>query len=276
MTVSNAGVLAHPPAQPAVRARRQGVSAAMRLLVGYGALLLVLGTITSVAASHTTGNARAAILALGLAGGVGGVLLARWLLQAVTAPVEEALAVARRISSGDLTGGVDVRTAGEQGSLMQSLREMHDRLFSVVSQVRTGTTAVAAASSQMRRDNDALSARTEAQAASLQETAASIEQLTAAVRQNADNAQQAHALVQSASDRAAQGGAVMDEVVRTMGSIRESSRSIVDIIAVIDGIAFQTNILALNAAVEAARAGEQGRGFAVVASEVRVLAQRSA
>jgi methyl-accepting chemotaxis protein len=232
--------------------------------------------VTLVAALNTEGTPRNLVIACGLAGLGAGTLVALWVMRRITAPLNDALATARRITAGDLSGAVQVTAGGEIGELMQALQEMHQRMFGIVSDVRTGTTTVAATSSQISRDNEALSERTETQAGSLEQTATSMEQLTTAVRQSADNAKHANALVLSASDRAAKGGAVMSEVVQTMGSIRESSRKIVDIIGVIDGIAFQTNILALNAAVEAARAGEQGRGFAVVASEVRTLAQRSA
>jgi methyl-accepting chemotaxis protein len=253
-----------------------GLSMAACLVAGCAAALLPLLAVTLVAASVTDGGARTTVLALGGGGLLAGLVAARWMMGRIVAPLRQALDAARQLSAGDLTRPIEVRGAGEAGQLLQSLNDLHARMFGIVSRVRTGTSTVAATSSQMGRDNNALSERTEHQASSLQQTAASMEEFTATVRQAADHAQNANALVVAASGRAAHGGEIMTQVVHNMSGIRESSRSIVDIIAVIDGIAFQTNILALNAAVEAARAGEQGRGFAVVASEVRVLAQRSA
>jgi methyl-accepting chemotaxis protein len=206
---------------------------------------------------------------LALAGGV-------FLLRTIMAPLRTAVEVARRVARGDLGTSIEVRARNEFGQLLQALRDMNTALANIVGEVRSGTDTIATASSQIAAGNQDLSARTEEQASSLEETAASIEELTSTVRANAANARQANDLAASASGVATRGGAVVADVVGTMGAINESARRIVDIIAVIDGIAFQTNILALNAAVEAARAGEQGRGFAVVAAEVRNLAQRSA
>jgi methyl-accepting chemotaxis protein len=246
------------------------------LLFGFGSTLMLLTVVTLIAAISTQGATRMLVLTCGLIGIAVGGLVAWWVMQRITVPLQHAITAAKRITSGDLTISVDANAGGEIGELLLALKEMRERMFKIVSDVRTGTTTVAATSSQISRDNEALSQRTESQAGSLEETASSMEELTSAVRQNADNAQQANSLVLSASNHAVKGGHVVTEVVQMMGSIRDSSRKIVDIISVIDGIAFQTNILALNAAVEAARAGEQGRGFAVVASEVRTLAQRSA
>jgi methyl-accepting chemotaxis protein-1 (serine sensor receptor) len=215
-----------------------------------------------------------------LAGIAFGLLLAglvgAWVIRGVTRPLGEAVTLAQGVAAGDLTQHIEVRTQDETGQLLSALRDMNDSLAHTVGQVRAGTETIAVASREIASGNADLSARTEEQASALEKTASAMEQLTGTVRQNADNARQANQLVVAASGYAVQGGEVVGEVVNTMGSIRESSRRIADIIGVIDGIAFQTNILALNAAVEAARAGEQGRGFAVVASEVRNLAQRSA
>ncbi|HJX57502.1 MAG TPA: methyl-accepting chemotaxis protein, partial [Thiobacillus sp.] len=209
-----------------------------------------------------------------------GLALAAWLsfslIRAIVRPLDEAVKLARAVAEGDLTQNIDVHSTDEIGQLMQALKDMNDSLVRVVGQVRTGTDTVATASSQIAAGNLDLSSRTEEQASSLEETASSMEELTSTVKQNAENARQANQLVVSTSDIAVKGGQIVGQVVDTMASIKDSSRKIADIIGVIDGIAFQTNILALNAAVEAARAGEQGRGFAVVASEVRNLAQRSA
>lgn len=205
-----------------------------------------------------------------------GTLLAWAITRSITRPLDQAVRLARRVADGDLTADITVDSNDETGKLMQALKDMNASLLRTVQQVRSGTDTIASASSQIAAGNQDLSIRTEQQACSLEETASSMEQLTSTVKQNSDNAQQANQLAQSASEVAAKGGMVVAQVVDTMGSINTSSKKIVDIIGVIDGIAFQTNILALNAAVEAARAGEQGRGFAVVATEVRSLAQRSA
>ncbi|MFZ6766104.1 methyl-accepting chemotaxis protein [Undibacterium sp. Di26W] len=202
-------------------------------------------------------------------------LIVRSLLKQLGGEPHYAVTIAQRIAAGDLS--VPIRLAEKDTqSLMYAMQEMQGGLAGIVGQVRSGTDTIATASRQIASGNMDLSSRTEQQAGSLEETASSMEELTSTVKQNADSARQANLLAQSASDVAVKGGTVVSEVVQTMGSINTSSRKIVDIIGVIDSIAFQTNILALNAAVEAARAGEQGRGFAVVATEVRNLAQRSA
>jgi methyl-accepting chemotaxis protein len=205
-----------------------------------------------------------------------GAVCAFLISRSVTRPLGEAIKVAQTVASGNLSSRIEVKTTEETGQLMQALKDMNDSLLKVVGDVRIGTDTIATASGQIASGNQDLSSRTEQQASSLEETAASMEQLTGTVKQNADNARQANQLAVSASGVAVKGGGVVSQVVETMGSINTSARKIVDIIGVIDSIAFQTNILALNAAVEAARAGEQGRGFAVVASEVRNLAHRSA
>ena len=205
-----------------------------------------------------------------------GMVLAALLVRSITQPLARAVGLADTIAAGDLTQDVHDERRDELGQLLRALSAMGARLRSVVGEVRSGVESVSAASSQIATGNHDLSARTEQTAANLEETAASMEELTATVTQSADTARQANQLAANAAQAAAQGGQVMDQVVTSMQQITDSSRKIADIIGVIDGIAFQTNILALNAAVEAARAGEQGRGFAVVAGEVRSLAQRSA
>jgi len=230
-------------------------------------------------ARDTALNARNTLIGLGVAAlllaAALGWLITRSLVRELGGEPRTAADVARAVAGGDFTQPIAVKD-GDTTSLMAQLAAMKDGLAQVVSQVRRSSESVAMASSEIAQGNQDLSARTESQASALEETAASMEQLGATVRQNAESASQANALARSASDVAVRGGEVVGQVVQTMKGINESSQRIADIIGVIDGIAFQTNILALNAAVEAARAGEQGRGFAVVASEVRSLAGRSA
>ena len=217
-----------------------------------------------------------ALLAIAVgAGSVAAWAISRGLLRQLGGQPDYAVAIAGAIAAGDLSVPIETG-AGDKSSLLFAMKGMRDSLVNIVSQVRAGTMTIATASTEITAGNHDLSERSERQAGTLEETASSMEELTGTVKQNADNARQANALAESASNVAQRGGAVVSQVVQTMAAINASSRQIAEIIGVIDGIAFQTNILALNAAVEAARAGEQGRGFAVVASEVRNLAQRSA
>ena len=208
--------------------------------------------------------------ALALAAGIGW-----WLVRSITAPLGRAVRIAESVAAGDLTQQIDVTSQDETGKLLAALSEMNKSLVGIVGNVRHATDSISTASSEIASGNMDLSARTELQASSLEETASAVDSLAAAVRSNAEHAREACQVAANANELAARGGAAVSDAVQTMEAIRSSSRKIVEIIGVIDGIAFQTNILALNAAVEAARAGEQGRGFAVVATEVRNLAQRS-
>lgn len=234
-------------------------------------------TAADIEAAH--GSSQRILLAIGaaslLAGIASALLLARSILSQLGGEPHHAAEIANSIAAGDLSVKVDT-APGDQSSLMHAMQSMRDQLADIVGRVRGGTDAIATASAQIAAGTLDLSSRTEQEASSLEETASSMEELTSTVKQNADHARDANELASSASQVASRGGEVVQQVVHTMDSINASARKIVDIIGVIDGIAFQTNILALNAAVEAARAGEQGRGFAVVATEVRALAQRSA
>ena len=231
------------------------------------------------AGQHAHAAYQSALWVMGVAGVAALVLalvLSVGLTRSITAPLREAVTLAEQVAAGDLSVRLDARRGDEFGDLLRAMSCMAGSLSELVSKVRSSSDSIATGASQIASGNADLSQRTEEQASALQQTASTMEELGSTVRLNAENAQHADQLAKNASDVASQGGEVVAQVVGTMKDIHESSRKIADIIAVIDGIAFQTNILALNAAVEAARAGEQGRGFAVVAGEVRTLAQRSA
>ena len=247
------------------------------VLVGMGTLSSIF--LTGLAIAAATALSGAAAVTIGVLCTLAVIFNAActvWLVRRIVAPLQEAAGIGRKMIAGDLTSSFTTRGAGEIQAVQDVLKDLKDMLFNIVRDVRSGSIAIDTTALSVNSDNAALSARNETQAGSVEETAASLEELAATVKQNADAAQQANHVVDSAADLATKGGHVVKDVVTTMDAIKNSSRKIEEIIGVIDGIAFQTNILALNAAVEAAHAGEQGRGFAVVASEVRSLAQRSA
>ncbi|KHN49829.1 methyl-accepting chemotaxis protein [Pectobacterium fontis] len=221
-------------------------------------------------------NALMVLASIIIISALAGLIIASLITRGVTQPLQEALCVAENVAKGDLTSEIYTDRKDETGQLLSALNNMNHSLRQIVSQVRDGAETISSAASQIAAGNQDLSARTEEQASSLEETASSMEQLTSTIRNTADNTTQATELAASTSDTVKKSGVMMETVTQEMRGIRDSSQRMAEIIGVIDGIAFQTNILALNAAVEAARAGEQGRGFAVVASEVRALAQRSA
>lgn len=225
---------------------------------------------------HNYQRVRVQVVSIAVVALIVSIMAALWITRSITGPLQQAVNIAEKIAAGDLRAKFTSVSEDEIGQLIRALQNMNDSLYKIVAEVRTGTEIIMTASIEIAQGNLDLSARTESQASALEQTAASMQQLTGAVSLTANNAREANTLAAQSADIAAQGGLAVGQIVGTIDDIQEASKKIEEIIGVIDGIAFQTNILALNAAVEAARAGEQGRGFAVVAAEVRYLAQRSA
>ncbi|NUO85037.1 MAG: methyl-accepting chemotaxis protein [Cupriavidus sp.] len=256
----------------------QNLGIRIRLGAAFGAMwsLMAIGIAVALPRLQDGADARRVLIALAAAALCVAVGAVWGLARSIEAPLSEAVHIAETVAAGDLSQEFNTDRGGDFGRLLGGLGEMDDMLTDLVTRIRTATDSITDASHQIAAGNTDLSQRTEEQAAALQQTASSMGELTAMVQQNTERARAANGMAASASGIAARGGEVVGNVVQTMSAISASSRKVTDIIEVIEGIAFQTNILALNAAVEAARAGEQGRGFAVVAGEVRTLAQRSA